>query len=121
MGISSKLQFRHSGIYAAQCLFRHVLLLLLLLLRVAGCCCCLSIHATVQRSRSSCQPRPHSLSSSSIHRPLPISRRHVGVSAAASPAELQQMLAAKELELAAMFESGRPMPQVGQQQGLLVV
>lgn len=36
----------------------------------------------------------------------------VSVAAAASPAELQQMLAAKERELAAMFESGRPMPQV---------
>lgn len=29
---------------------------------------------------------------------------------AASPAELQQLLAQKERELAAMFESGRPMP-----------
>lgn len=69
-----------------------------------------------QRSRTvKHQPQhPHSLgSSSTCRRPLALTRRmRVSVAAAASPAELQQLLAAKERELAAMFESGRPMPQV---------
>lgn len=67
-----------------------------------------------QRSRCSVKHQPHSLgSSSTCRRPLALTRRmRVSVAAAASPAELQQMLAAKERELAAMFESGRPMPQV---------
>lgn len=36
--------------------------------------------------------------------------------AASSAADLRQLLAQKERELAAMFESGRPMPQVCSQQ-----
>lgn len=69
-----------------------------------------------QRNRSTIQNQPqhpHSLgSSSTCRRPLALTRRmRVSVAAAASPAELQQLLAAKERELAAMFESGRPMPQ----------
>lgn len=52
--------------------------------------------------------------SSSFRSPFTSSRRHVAVAvaaAASSAADLRQLLAQKERELAAMFESGRPMPQ----------
>lgn len=68
---------------------------------------------TLQRSST------HTLSSSNSSRLCrphvrPNVRSYVRTAAAASPAELQSLLAQKERELASMFESGRPMPAAAQ-------